>query len=119
MTRTSARMKPYLQQIDQRISYHLDVFLLPNGIGTMSSADLLVKINSLPVDVRRQVIDFMDLLLQRRQQPEPPKKKRVEGLMKGQMHIADDFDAPSTTSRITWSERVARHTRPAVVPEAR
>ncbi len=60
----------------------------------MSSADLLIKINSLPEDLRNQVIEFIEFLAARRKQPEPSKKKRIAGLMKGEIHIADDFDAP-------------------------
>lgn len=60
----------------------------------MSSADLLVKFNGLPEDLRKQVVDFIDALLKHAPKPEPTKKKRVAGLMKGQIHIADDFDAP-------------------------
>lgn len=63
-------------------------------LSTMSSADLFVKLNSLPEDLRKQVLDYIEFLLTRRQRPEPPKKKRVAGLMKGQIHMADDFDAP-------------------------
>lgn len=47
----------------------------------MSSADLFVKLNSLPEDLRKQVLDYIEFLLTRRQRPEPPKKKRVSGLM--------------------------------------
>ncbi len=60
----------------------------------MSSADLLIKINSLPEDVRKQVSDFIEFLLTRKAQQKPVKKKRIAGLMKGEIHIADDFDAP-------------------------
>ena len=60
----------------------------------MSNADLYVKINSLPEDLRKQVADFVEFLLARGKKPETQKKKRVAGLMKGQIHIADDFDAP-------------------------
>lgn len=60
----------------------------------MSSADLFVKLNSLPEDLRKQVLDYIEFLLARKQRPEPPKEKRVSGLMKGQIHMADDFDAP-------------------------
>ena len=68
--------------------------LLAQYLSTMSSADLFVKLNSLPEDLRKQVLDYIEFLLTRKQQPEPPKKKRVSGLMKGQIHMADDFDAP-------------------------
>jgi hypothetical protein len=61
----------------------------------MSSADLFVKLNSLPEDVRKQVLDYIEFLLQRLQQEKSAKKKkRPIGLMKGQIHMADDFDAP-------------------------
>jgi hypothetical protein len=60
----------------------------------MSSADLLIKINSLPEDLRKQVIEFIEFLSTRRKQPEPLRKKRIAGLMKGEIHIADDLDAP-------------------------
>lgn len=62
--------------------------------GPMSSADLFVKLNSLPEDLRQQVLDYIEFLLSRKQRPEPAKKKRVSGLMKGQIHMADDLDAP-------------------------
>lgn len=67
---------------------------IPLYLSTMSSADLFVKLNSLPEDLRKQVLDYIEFLLSRKQRPEPPKKKRVAGLMKGQIHMADDFDAP-------------------------
>jgi hypothetical protein len=40
------------------------------------------------------VIVFVGFLLARRQQSDQPEKRRVAGLMKGQIYIADDFDAP-------------------------
>lgn len=60
----------------------------------MSSSDLFVKLNSLPEDMRRQVADFIEFLLARKGRSEPPKKKRIAGLMKGEIHIMNDFDAP-------------------------
>ncbi len=59
----------------------------------MSTADFLVKFNSLPDDLRKQVVEFIELLLARKQKPEQ-KKKRPIGLMKGKIRMADDFDAP-------------------------
>ena len=60
----------------------------------MSSADLYVKINSLPEDLRKQVTDFVEFLLARGKRSDPKKKKRPIGLMKGKIRMADDFDAP-------------------------
>ncbi len=59
----------------------------------MSSADLLVKFNGLPEDLRKQVVDFIDALLKRAPKPEHPKKRPI-GLMKGKIRMADDFDEP-------------------------
>ena len=65
----------------------------------MSSTDLFVRINSLPDDVRRQVTDFIEFLMQRRR-PSPDEgggpsgNKPIAGLLKGKIWIADDFDAP-------------------------
>lgn len=66
----------------------------PPYLRCMSSADLLVKIDSLPEDIRRQVTDFIEFLLARREKPEVPKRKRPIGLMKGQIRMSDDFDDP-------------------------
>jgi hypothetical protein len=63
----------------------------------MAAQDQYIQLSSLPEDVRKQVLDFIELLMKRREEkPQEPqhKKRRVAGLMKGQIHIADDFDAP-------------------------
>lgn len=63
----------------------------------MSSADLFVRIDSLPEDVRRQVADFIDFLLRQRQEQELEKSSRptpTPGLAKGKVTIPDDFDEP-------------------------
>ncbi|MEO8734171.1 MAG: DUF2281 domain-containing protein [Flavobacteriales bacterium] len=65
----------------------------------MSSADLFVKIESLPADLRKQVTDFVEFLLKRKAAPEGGEndselKKPVPGLLKGKIWIADDFDEP-------------------------
>lgn len=60
----------------------------------MPAADLFIKIQSLPEDLQKQVQDFVDFLLQRKKDRPQQEKKRIAGLMKGQIHIADDFDAP-------------------------
>jgi len=61
----------------------------------MSSADLFVKIASLPSDLRKELIDFLEYFLQRKKQPKEPRKRGgVPGLAKGRVVVADDFDAP-------------------------
>ncbi len=61
----------------------------------MSTADFFLKVNSLPADMRKELMDFLESLL-RRKKPgqEPPKRGGVPGLAKGRIVIADDFDAP-------------------------
>jgi hypothetical protein len=61
----------------------------------MSSKDQYIQISSLPEDIRKQVLDFIDFLMKRKaRDPEPPNKRRVAGLMKGQIHVPADFDEP-------------------------
>ncbi len=59
----------------------------------MSTAHLFVKLTSLPADLRKELVDFMESLL-RRKKPEDRKKGGIPGLAKGRIIIADDFDAP-------------------------
>ncbi len=61
----------------------------------MSTQDQYIQIASLPEDVRKQVLDFIEFLMQRKNRPEEPKKgKRPIGLAKGMITIPDDFDEP-------------------------
>ena len=64
----------------------------------MSTADLLVKINALPAELQSEVGAFVDRLLERFRTSgpakEPEKKSRPIGLMRGEIWMADDFDAP-------------------------
>lgn len=60
----------------------------------MATSDLFVKINSLPAEMKKELEAFVDLLMKRLKKEPPIKKKRPIGLMKGQIWIADDFDAP-------------------------
>lgn len=59
----------------------------------MSSMDLYIKLTTLPADLRKEVADFLDSLLNRKK-PEPSKKGGIPGLAKGRIVIADDFDEP-------------------------
>jgi hypothetical protein len=68
----------------------------------MAAQDQYIQLSSLPEDVRKQVLDFIAFLMERRENKPatanesgaPLRKRRPVGLMKGQIHIADDFDAP-------------------------
>ncbi len=60
----------------------------------MSAADLFVKINRLPEDLRKQVADFIDALLKRAPKPEPKQKQIPFSKFKGKVLMASDFDAP-------------------------
>lgn len=65
----------------------------------MSSADLFLKIESLPEHLRKLVADYVEYLSWRKDMPredqQPPSSKRpIPGMLKGKIWIADDFDAP-------------------------
>lgn len=61
----------------------------------MSTQDQFIQLGSLPEDVRKQVLDFIQFLMERRNRPEEPEKKeRQIGLAKGMITIPDDFDEP-------------------------
>ena len=61
----------------------------------MSTADFFLKVNSLPADMRQELMAFLESLI-RRKKPGKEFSKRggVPGLAKGRIVIADDFDAP-------------------------
>ncbi|MCO6482101.1 MAG: DUF2281 domain-containing protein [Flavobacteriales bacterium] len=60
----------------------------------MSTADLLVKINSMPEHLRKKVLAYIEALIAGQPKPKETPKKRMAGLSKGKIWIADDFDAP-------------------------
>ena len=61
----------------------------------MSTADFFIKVNSLPSDLRKELMDFLESLLKRKKPTKDPSKHGgVPGLAKGRIVIADDFDAP-------------------------
>lgn len=60
----------------------------------MSSADLFVKIESLPSELKKEVEAFIDGLLKRKPKMEPLRKVIPFGKFKGKVRMADDFDAP-------------------------
>jgi len=65
----------------------------------MSSADLFVKIESLPENFRKLVADHVEYLSWLKHAPVgddrgPKKMTPIPGLLKGKIWIADDFNAP-------------------------
>jgi hypothetical protein len=60
----------------------------------MSSADLFLKINSLPAEMRKEVEAFIESLMKRVKQDTPKEKPIPFGKFKGKIRMSDDFDAP-------------------------
>ncbi|MGB0430850.1 MAG: DUF2281 domain-containing protein [Bacteroidia bacterium] len=58
----------------------------------MNNEAILEKINSLPLDLQKEVEDFIDFLKTRVDQKRPEKRKL--GLLKGKIRMSDDFDEP-------------------------
>jgi hypothetical protein len=60
----------------------------------MSDLDLLIKLTSLPENLKQEVIDFIDFLKSKKEIYEPSKVVRKPGLGKGLISMTDDFDEP-------------------------
>ena len=62
----------------------------------MAAQDQYIQLSSLPEDVRKQVLDFIEMLMKRHEENpvESQPKKRPIGMFKGKIRMADDFDAP-------------------------
>lgn len=60
----------------------------------MSTADLFVKIESLPAGLRKEAEAFIDALMSRGPKKKTESKPIPFGKFKGKIRIADDFDAP-------------------------
>lgn len=64
----------------------------------MGTAHNYIQLSSLPEDIRKQVLDFIEFLMQQKKGKDPKKegarKTPVLGLAKGKVSIPDDFDAP-------------------------
>lgn len=58
----------------------------------MSESEVFLKFQSLPEDLKKQVVQFMDNLLD--SMPPKRKKKPVAGLAKDKIIIKDGFDDP-------------------------
>jgi hypothetical protein len=59
----------------------------------MSSLNIYTKLETLPANLKQEVSDFIDFLIQK----STPKKKKIVprfGSAKGKIKMASDFDAP-------------------------
>jgi hypothetical protein len=59
----------------------------------MEYTQLYTKISILPSDLKSEVNDFVDFLLNKRKR-DIKKKKPIFGCAKGQIYISPDFDEP-------------------------
>jgi hypothetical protein len=62
----------------------------------MPTAHNYIQLSSLPEDVRKQVLDFIEFLMRRKQDDGPLGKRKAPapGLAKGMLTVPADFDAP-------------------------
>ena len=61
----------------------------------MDNSTLFVKLNSLPENLKSEVLDFIEVLLTKtKKNKEDEMKKRKAGCMKGTFKMSDDFDEP-------------------------
>jgi hypothetical protein len=58
----------------------------------MSTLHLQSRIEQLPMELKKEVEDFVDFLLEKSKKEKPI--KRTLGLAKGRIVISDDFDQP-------------------------
>ena len=59
----------------------------------MADLSLYIQINSLPADLKKEVVDFVAFLKSKTKR-NPKIKQREFGFAKGLIKIAPDFDAP-------------------------
>lgn len=59
----------------------------------MTTTNLQLEINSLPLNLRQEVADFV-AFLKTKHQNKPKLKSREFGYAKGKIKLADDFDEP-------------------------
>jgi len=60
----------------------------------MTTALIEQKLASIPQEYLDEVAVFLDFLSYRIQKSEAQNIKRVPGIMKGEVYMSDDFDAP-------------------------
>ena len=77
-----------------------NIFLILQKAFCMDSSTLLYnKILQMPEDVRKQVSDFIDFMLSKKEKDNKPgessgKKERQFGILKGKVWMSKDFDEP-------------------------
>jgi len=59
----------------------------------MTTTNLQIEINSLPINLRQEVADFVEFL-KTKNKSEPKLKSREFGYAKGKIKLSDDFDEP-------------------------
>jgi hypothetical protein len=59
----------------------------------MSSLSFYIKFNKLPESIKKEILDFMEFLIQK-YNPKKTKKHPQPGCMKGVFKMHDDFDEP-------------------------
>jgi hypothetical protein len=59
----------------------------------MTTTDLKIEINSLPIHLRQEIADFVEFL-KTKHAPEKKIKSRQFGFAKGKIRLSDDFDEP-------------------------
>lgn len=59
----------------------------------MEHTELYTKINSLPNELKSEVNDFIDFLIQKRKRKKSSKTPKF-GCAKSQIHLSPDFDEP-------------------------
>jgi hypothetical protein len=60
----------------------------------MSELELLSKVSQLPLNLKEEVSDFVDFLIEKHLRKIPQKKTLKFGMMKGTFVMHDDFDEP-------------------------
>jgi Protein of unknown function (DUF2281) len=60
----------------------------------MVLSDLHIKIESLPVNLQQEVVDFVDFLKSKSERKKSKLKTRQFGFAKGKIFLSKDFDAP-------------------------
>lgn len=60
----------------------------------MSAQEQYIQISSLPEDIRKEVMDFIAFLMERKKRSPSEPKERPLGLAKGLIEIPPDFDEP-------------------------
>jgi hypothetical protein len=60
----------------------------------MSDVELLKKVSALPENLKDEVDNYIDFLLQKHAETDIPKKPLRFGMMKGTFVMSDDFDEP-------------------------